>query len=305
MHTTLDFMRSKYPPKPVLQILIFTAAVSLICAFLSNFFSYFEIPPPQYYLSLSLQGLKNGYLWQPLTYLFIEEGGMGGISFGFLISLSLNMAVLWFIGSPICDLFGARAFYTFYFVCGLIAGAIGLLAMVAISSQGFLSGPAPCILALLVAWAMLSPETELLLFFLIPLQAKWLVLGILGASLLICISQFDLVHFFYYLGGAFSGYAYAVIAWDAGSPFKQLHPMDRIVRSIGIRCRRIFSKKSASGSGKIVDFKTGQIIPENDDEFMDRMLSKIARSGEKSLSSSEKKRMKSISERKMRENKRF
>lgn len=164
MYRTLDLLNSEIPPKPVLRIVIATVCASLLCALLSNIFTFFNLPPPQYYLSLSLPGMRQMYFWQIFTFLFIEDGGMGGINLGFLIGLLMNMAVLWFIGAPICELFGARSFYTLYFACGIVGGLLGLVGMYLMGAGGFLSGPAPSLLALLVIWAMLNPEAELLFF---------------------------------------------------------------------------------------------------------------------------------------------
>lgn len=298
MQSTLNFLRPEIPSRSVLNILVCTLVVSLGCAFLSNFFTYFNLLPPQYYLGLSLDGMRHTYLWQFLTFLFVQEGGTDGITFGFLVGLFMNMAVLWYIGNTLCEISGGRSFYTFYFLCGLIGGCLGLLMMAFMEVGGILSGPAPSIFALLVAWAMLNPETEILLFFLVPIKAKWLVLGLFALTTLICFSQLDLVHLFFYLGGALSGYIYSIIAWDLRSPFLSLQPLDLAVRNVGARVRRLFNSKATTRTSKILDFQTGMAKDESDDHFMDRMLSKIGREGEKSLTRKERQRMQEISERK-------
>lgn len=300
MYTPIDFWNPQTPPKPVLYFVGLTASASLFCALLSNFFLLFNSLPPQYYLSLSLQGIEHLYLWQFLTYFFIEDGGIGGISFNYLLILFMNMAIIWFIGSSLCATLGNRAFTTLYLICGLIAGTAGLIFLSLFQSGMLLSGTAPIILGLLVVWGMLNPEAELLIFFLIPLKSKWIVAGILGAVVLTNLSQMDLIHLIYDITGAVTGYIYAAAQWNLKSPFRWTHSLDDAIYRFGMRCSRWFSKTpSQSTSSKIVDFHTGQFItPEEDDQFMDRMLNKIAQQGEKGLTEKEKKRMKAISERK-------
>jgi membrane associated rhomboid family serine protease len=298
MKTTLDLWGSETPPKAVLKILIFTVTASLLCALFSNAFTFFNLLPPQYYLSLSKEGIQQSYLWQFFTFLFVEGGGAYGITFGFLVGLFMNMAVLWFVGGPLCEIYGNCSFYTFYFLCGLMGGCLGLIAMFFLGINGFLSGPGPCIFGLLVAWAMMNPEAELLFFFLIPIKAKWLVTGIVVGTALVCLSQVDLVHLFFYLGGAVMGYIFAVTKWDLHSPFQWMQSIDQIIRRVGNRLFSLFSRSVPSKS-KIVDFKTGRDVDqEDDDRFMDLMLNKIGREGEKALSRKEKQRMREISERK-------
>lgn len=303
MRTTLDLMGPNSPPKPVLSILLTTLCFSLLTALLNPFFSYFDLSTPHYLFSLSLSGMKSGYLWQILTFLFLQEGGGNGIHFGYLLGLFFNLAILWFIGTSLCETYGKRSFYWFYIGCGVIGGLCGLLGLALTGTDSLLSGPTPALLALLLAWAMLNPEAEILLFFLIPIKAKWLALGTVGAFLLIYLSQWDLVHFLFYLGGAFSGYLYALTVWDLESPFPWSKQVDTPIRYLGKKIQRLFVKSSTHPKSKIIDIKTGTVLMEEDDAFMDRMLNKIARNGVNSLSAAEKKRMKLISEKKIRENK--
>ena len=72
--------------------------------------------------------------------------------------------------------------------------------------------------------------------------------------------------------------------------------LGRIIRA---KIRRLFLFKK--DESKIVDIKTGKTVLD-DEAFIDEMLAKISRYGEKSLSWQERDRMRQISEKKMKRN---
>jgi hypothetical protein len=147
---------------------------------------------------------------------------------------------------------------------------------------------------------MLHPEAELLLFFVVPILARWMVAGILGMSLLIAISQGHWTAFIYYFIGAAVGYVYAVTVWGWRGPYAFCHPYDRILASWGEKVRAAWPfgrVEEASSGAKIFDFRTGRAVL-RDDEFMDAMLDKISKRGKGALSWRERWRMYRISQRK-------
>jgi len=71
------------------------------------------------WLGLSPQAvLKHGYVWQPLTYMFLHVG-IGHILF--------NMLALWMFGTELERIWGTRYFLKFYFVTGIGAGVLTVL----------------------------------------------------------------------------------------------------------------------------------------------------------------------------------
>ncbi len=284
-------------PAVIKYLIITTCAVSIFAALTNNLFtSIFQAPGPQDWLSLSWYGLKHLYIWQFVSYLFLQYSGFGGITFSFLINLTLSMYFLWILGSIIHERVGDGPFLRLYLLSGVFAGLAALLVM-PITGYSALAGPAPALLALLVVWTMLHPGAEILLFFLIPIQAKWLALGVLGAVLLVSLAQLDLGYAVFYFSGALFGYLYALLAWNLEGPFPATHPFDHAIARIGIKVRHRLNKwrnKKEENSKKIIQF------PLNDDQFVDAMLSKISRYGENSLSWSERRRMDEIARKKSR-----
>jgi membrane associated rhomboid family serine protease len=284
-----------------LAILIFTTiAITLSCALFNPLFVYFFGLGPEEWLSLSWYGIKNTHLWQPVTYLFVQYSGSQGINLSFLLGLASNMYIVWIMGSTIALLMGRNPFLRLYFISGILAGLLAFACMPLFGQYPILSTPIASVLAILTVWTMLNPETELLLFFLIPMKSKWLIASALGLILLITLSQLDFVNLVLDISGVIIGYLFAVLAWNLQGPFAFTHPIDKYLANIG----RLFRLKKSENLSreiqtKIYDFKTGRAIID-DDKFVDAMLSKISKHGEKSLSWSERRRLKNISERKSR-----
>lgn len=286
------FITPGFTPPAVKRLIILTAVVSLFCSLTEGLFtSWFGISGPTEWLSLSHWGINNYLLWQPLTYLFVYSSGPYGIGLSYLIGLAFRLYILWIIGSEIHSRTGAKSFIRFYLICGAVAGVLALIT----TSYATFSGPAPALLALLTVWAMLYPERELLLFFVFPIKVKWLITGILGAITLTHLSSLNLPYLVLYLGGALTGYLYAVIAWGLQSPFPITHEVDDILSSFGSKVRhRLGGKKSGE---KIIDISTGKSAAD-DDHFMEEMLTKISKQGTDSLTWRERRRMERISEKK-------
>lgn len=277
-------------PRAVLNLIIITAIVSIFCSlFDSIFVQFLGIPGPEKWLGLSSWGIRQGFLWQLLTYLFVQDTASQGITVNFIIVLLFNMYVVWVMGSTILEFFSTKAFYTLYFLSAFLAGLLAVGVMFLTGNNQLLTGPIPAVLALLIVWTMLYPETELLLFFVLPVKTKWLTTGILAAIFLMSLSRLDLVSMTFYFVGALTGYFYALFSLDLNGPFPFMHPFERMVK------------------GWIPKGKNDKIIPItrdsdilDDNLFLDAMLSKIAAKGEQSLTWREKRRLQEISEKKAR-----
>src|SRR5262245_61838813 len=117
------------PPKIIGRLVAITSAISIFCALVSNLFAYFGAATPQELLSLSWQGLSHAFIWQPLTYLFVQPGGEIGITLSFLLALCFNMYILWIMGASTLERLGNISFLRFYFITGALTGLITLLFM--------------------------------------------------------------------------------------------------------------------------------------------------------------------------------
>jgi membrane associated rhomboid family serine protease len=287
-------------PKSIIALIFITAIATVFCAALEPLFTnIFKITGPQEFFGLSRWGLSNLYLWQPLTCLFIQSD-TNGINFSFLLYLTFNMYMLWLFGSNLVDIFGTWPTLSLYFASGILASLAALMAMPSHYYYSIIAGSTASLLALFVAWAMLHRETQLLLFFLIPVKAKWLLGAVVILSFLIPLSEMDFASFVYYISAIIIGYLFSTVGWLRQSPFDFMVKIDDFFIGLGrqmqSKIRRLSSSKKEED--KIVDIQTGQTMLD-DDAFVDQMLAKISRTGEKSLTWQERERMKKISEKKM------
>ncbi len=242
------------------------------------------VPHLQDWLILSWAGIEHLYLWQLITYAFIEPGPL---SFGFFIQLAFNMYILWVFGATLIERSHTALFFVLYFGAALAAALASLLI-----PNATLAGSTCPVFAVIVAWMMINPGSRLLLFFTLPFKAHWLVVGLLGFTFFIDISSSNWVGAVSLAASVLFAYLFALIVWREESPFLILRPFERWI------LRRLEKKKAESyHSSKIYDIKSGKPLLD-DDQFMDAMLDRISRYGENSLSPEEKKRMHEISKRK-------
>lgn len=283
-------------PKFIRMLVWTTAIITLIAACSEQLFSQLlGMQGPQSVLGLSWSGIRHWYIWQPISYLFVQEVASDGISLFYLISLFLNMYLIWLIGSMLVERMGANRFAALYFLSGILAGLTALIMMPILGTFGLITGPAAALLAMCVVWTMYFPDSELTFFFLFPIQARWLLAGVIGAIALLCLSQLNFVSLFFYMSGILYGYLFGVLVLNLKSPYEFTLGLDKGLKKLGQYIQGKFSSKtSKERSSKIVDFNTGSPVLD-DEAFVDAMLSKIIKQGERSLTRSERKRMDEIS----------
>jgi membrane associated rhomboid family serine protease len=288
-------------PRSIKFLIYATCIISILCGLFDRFFvNSMGITSPQEVLELSPMGVMNGWVWQVGSYPFVHNGN-GGITLFFLIELFFNMYILYFMGGQILAHIGERAFLKLYFFSSIFAGVIGSLWIYSFGGS-VLAGPGPAIFAILTFWVMLHGDQELLLFFAFQIKARWLVIGLLGASLLIDLSHGGLFHTVALASGAFFGYLYGLGSWGLSSPFSPLLGVDRIFRKMmeRIRSKKHWTKRMVSKAyhkAKVYDFRTGEAILD-DEDFLDAMLTKISSQGEDALTRKERQRLRTLSEQK-------
>lgn len=303
-YTTLSSWGPEKTPSTIRQLVILTSILAVLSAGAQSIFDQFGLfPGPQNFLSLSWWGINHWYIWQPLSFLFIQDSPEG-LSFFFFFTLLFNMYLLWTIGSTVFQLVGKGPFLRLYFIGGIAAGLLTLLSMKLTGQYEMLTGMTAALLILFTVWSMAFPETEILLFFLVPVKIKWIVVGIVGALLLISLSHLDLSNFILYLSAVFIGYAYAVTVHSWYSPFPLTLKFDMWLSRTAsfVRQKMPFPRRKPEDvktpKVKVVDISSGRPI-EDDDAFVDAMLTKISKRGEESLTWSERKRLQEISKNKM------
>ncbi len=105
---------------------------------------------------------------QFITYMFMHAD---------LSHIFLNMLGVYMFGSILENIWGSKRFLNFYLFCGLGAAALQLAISYFNNEFTILLGASGSLFGLLVAFAMMFPNTHLNLYFVIPVKAKYLVLA--------------------------------------------------------------------------------------------------------------------------------
>lgn len=166
------------------------------------------------------------HVYQLFTYMFMHAN---------LEHLFFNMFALWMFGCVVENAWGPKRFLTYYFVCGLGAGLIQMLAQfasfyfmavdqlpgfgpadvmtVARNSAPLLNlwttvGASGAIYGILLAFGMLYPNERIFIFPLpVPIKAKWFVCIYIAVELFAALgTSSDNVAHFAHLGGMLFGW---------------------------------------------------------------------------------------------------
>jgi len=115
------------------------------------------------------------FTYQLFTYMFLH-GGIGHLLF--------NMLALWMFGLTLEQTWGTRRFLKYYFLCGIGAGICDVTVNALLGHNTSTIGASGAIYGLLLAFGVLFPDTQILMYFLFPIKAKYLVM-IYGAVALL------------------------------------------------------------------------------------------------------------------------
>ena len=214
--STLAYTIGPGAPTPAVKALL----IANIGIFLVQYFGQFVPIAPYGDLNgaaIELLGLTpalvvRGYLWQPVTYLFLHAG---------VIHLIFNMLALWMFGVDLERRWGRIAFLRYYFVCGVGAGLTTVLAGLA-SRAIYLTptiGASGAIFGLLLAYAMVFPN-RIIYYFIFPIPVRVYVL-LTGLLVLYQSAQGGggVAHFAH-LGGLIFGYLY--LSMGRGGPWAEI-----------------------------------------------------------------------------------
>ena len=158
-------------------------------------------------------------IYQFVTYMFMHAN---------FAHLFFNMFALWMFGNTLENVWGSQRFLLYYMVCGLGAGLCQELVQYIqyttqladyatvntggqiITMDAYLNmmttvGASGAIYGLLLAFAMMFPDSRIYLYFFIPIKAKWFVIGYAVLELISGLGGGDNVAHFAHLGGMLFG----------------------------------------------------------------------------------------------------
>ncbi len=151
---------------------------------------------------LALYSINTGAFqpYQIISHMFLH-GGFGHIFF--------NMFALFMFGRVLESVLGGKKFFLLYFLSGIGAAALQLFIYYLQDAPAIMIGASGAVFGILIAFAMMFPNVELMIIFLpIPIKAKYLIPIYAVLELFFGIANFsgDNIAHFAHLGGAVVGF---------------------------------------------------------------------------------------------------
>ncbi len=131
------------------------------------------------FAALSPAAILEGEIWRLVAWAFVETGP---------IDLVFAALVLWWLGRDLALGWGGRRFALVYL--GLAAGAAATTVILSVLAPGVVPmaggwlGAWPVLAGLMMAWGLLNPYRQILLYFALPVSGRAIVWITLGGTLL-------------------------------------------------------------------------------------------------------------------------
>ena len=167
-------------PPVVKNLMIIMGAVFLLQMLVGGWMEF-------YFGLIPILVWKEYFLWQLFTYIFLH-GGFSHILF--------NLLALWWFGGELENYWGSKKFLFYFLFCGIGAGICTVLFTPGIYQRIPVIGASGAIYGILLAFAWLFPNRPILIYFLFPMPAKYMVI------------IFGLIEFFSSMGGSGGGVAH-------------------------------------------------------------------------------------------------
>ena len=196
------------------------------------------------YLSLSVDGLKRGFVWQFITFQFLHGG---------VLHLAFNLLALWSFGRVVETRLGVSKYLLLYFLAGVVGGlfqvALGFL--VPTMHGGFLFGASAGVCGVMAVFCRLEPDLPIIPLF---IKAKYALLVFIGIAVVFTILPVgpNISHAAH-LGGLLVGVMWVKLGWHQEFVplpwenvlwrFRQLRPFQarqrkqELVRAASVRSR--------------------------------------------------------------------
>lgn len=233
------------------------------------------------FFAFHADSLQSGMIWTPLTYSFLHSTGSA-----LPLHLIFNMVVIYFFGKTAIASLGQKRFLQLYFGAVLLGGLFWFAASF-VSDAGSVIGASAAASALLIFFACLDPDREMLLFFVLPVKPRYLAYFLVGLAVLGLFFQElfangpNVVAHSAHLGGMLFGYLYFKYVYQA-------NPYDNS-GTISLSFARFFKKPKTAKSTAGYTYRVNVSKETRDLKGeVDRILDKINSKGFASLSANEK-----------------
>lgn len=245
-------------------------------------------PVVDYYGVYSFRRILDGEVWRLLTAVFLHAG---------LLHLAFNMLVLYWAGSRLAEHYGGREFLAFYLTAGVFANLVFFLGHLATQPREALSlGASGAVTAVLVVYAFHYPRQQVLVMFVIPMPV-WLmvviyvaldVLGAFGAGV-----RQQPIAYVVHLGGALFGFLYYQFGWRLTALFPGRTARARPRAAPRLRVVHPELDEAEDGrepvpAGVETPARAAEAGDEPFEAKVDRVLEKVSKYGQESLTPEER-----------------
>lgn len=159
MQQWLDRFCRKHP-RLTLPGLMRYIVIGNVLVYLLDFFGTNGYPIASSLLGFSADAIAHGQIWRIVTFIFVPLSNQNPIVF------ALSLYLYYFIGNALEREWGSNKFTIFYLFGVVLNILVGFL--VGGASMHYIN------LSMFFAFATLYPDLQFLLFFIIPVKAKWL-----------------------------------------------------------------------------------------------------------------------------------
>jgi len=221
--------------------------------------------------------------WTLLTYGFLHDGPSletPGAAYS-IWHIVFNMLTLWFFGRPVEAVTGTAEFIRFYCVAIVVAGLAWVIGeqLGGAGVPGRLVGASGGVMAVLAAFIWYYPRQTVLIYGILPVPAWALGVLYLVSDLQGAGNRASNVAHVAHLAGAAFGVLYAWRGWN----------LDGLTEAparwwSGLKRRRLRIVRPDDVDGRLPGDRDEPLL----DQEVDRILEKIARSGESSLTQAER-----------------
>lgn len=228
-----DFFRELPVTKVIILLWLASFFVSIIAPGLIDLLGFKPFDFPQ-----TLTGL--------VTYPLVFHGA------GEIVNLLFSGLMLWWFGGSLERSWGSRTYLLFLLACNIATALLWEFGIFLMTTRFIDMGtPWLMIASVVVAWASLNPNETIMLWFIIPIQAKWIGIGTVVFLFFSYVAQtpgnygiLRLIFGVFSLGGVALAYAYArhqrLWGWLPRRPRERREPPRRVLRHPAANPFRVF-----------------------------------------------------------------
>jgi membrane associated rhomboid family serine protease len=217
--------------------------------------------------------------WRLVTYIFLHAG---------VLHILFNMLWLWWMGRAVEERLGPLAFCTIYFGSG-IGGALLDILLAKFLGIAFVIGASGAVFGIMVAFAMLYPRMPIMLILFPPIEARYVVAGLIALNVLLLGGQGNTAHAVH-LGGALVGYLMMKLYQAGYNLSRPMYLFQRWWYKLKKEYqRKRFERKSSNDNMYTVS--DVEVINEVKQSELDEILEKISNKGYDALTKEEKKKL--------------